>query len=250
MGPGRSRVLWAETAQLLLPVDCAGCGRPDVALCRRCRAALAAPARRLPRVGGGPGTPTVWTCLDYDEPVSGVLSAWKERGRHDVTAALAAPLALAVRAAVQARPPPLSAVLLVPVPSTRRSRRRRGGNGLRDLARLAAAAARADGTGRTSAPVGTLAALRHGRAVVDQAGLTAEERRANVSGALAVRRSSVRAVAGATVLVVDDIVTTGSTLAEAARVLAAAGANVLGAATVAATPRRRHPRVGVGAGWG
>lgn len=252
MGSGRSGAVLAATAQLLLPVECAGCACPDAALCARCRTGLAAPARRLPLDVGPAGTPQVpvWTCLDYGEPVSGVLSAWKERGRHDVAVALAAPLATAVRAALEAGPPPAPAVLLVPVPSTRRSRRRRGADGPRTLAGLAAVRVRADPPPARAVRVSALAALRHARAVADQAGLAAGERHANLSGALAVRRSRRRAVEGAAVLVIDDIVTTGSTLAEACRALAAAGAHVLAAATVAATPRRGPPRVGVGAGWG
>jgi predicted amidophosphoribosyltransferase len=251
MGAGRTWTLLSATAQLLLPVECAGCARPDVALCGRCRQELAAPARRLPPVAGSSGTPPgqVWTCLDYGEPVSGVLSAWKEGGRHDVAAALAAPLALAVQAALEATAPPPD-VLIVPVPSTRRSRRRRGADGPLTLARLAALRLRDDAPSGPAVRVSTLAALRHGRAVADQAGLAAGERRANLSGALAVRRSCRRGVDGAAVLVVDDIVTTGSTLAEACRALTAAGAHVLAAATVAATPRRSPPRVGVAAGWG
>jgi predicted amidophosphoribosyltransferase len=48
----------------------------------------------------------------------------------------------------------------------------------------------------------------------------------------------VRRVAATRVLLVDDVVTTGATLREAARVLRASGAHVIGAVTVAATPRR------------
>jgi predicted amidophosphoribosyltransferase len=88
--------------------------------------------------------------------------------------------------------------------------------------------------------------LRQTRRVADQSTLTATERLANLAGALtASRPASVR---GRRLLIVDDVITTGATLAEAARALRAAGADVLAVAVVAATIRDRdhlhplHPR--------
>lgn len=71
--------------------------------------------------------------------------------------------------------------------------------------------------------------------MADQSGLNVAQRAANLAGALAVRRP----VAGLEVVVVDDVMTTGATLVEAARALRAGGAQVRGAAVVAATRRRR-----------
>jgi predicted amidophosphoribosyltransferase len=76
--------------------------------------------------------------------------------------------------------------------------------------------------------------LRPRRAVADQAGLGSAGRAANLQGALV----AVRPLAGRAVVIVDDLVTTGATLADAARALLVAGASVHGAATVAATQRR------------
>lgn len=76
--------------------------------------------------------------------------------------------------------------------------------------------------------------------VADQAGLDAAARRRNLTEALRVGRPAAAArvrASGAVTVLVDDLVTTGSSLAEAARVLRAAGLPVLGAATVAATVR-------------
>jgi predicted amidophosphoribosyltransferase len=75
--------------------------------------------------------------------------------------------------------------------------------------------------------------LAPARAVADQAGLTTRERAANLAGAL-----RATGVAGLPVVVVDDVMTTGATLVEAARALAAGGHPVAGAAVVAATRRR------------
>ncbi|MFD7735507.1 ComF family protein [Kitasatospora phosalacinea] len=80
--------------------------------------------------------------------------------------------------------------------------------------------------------------LRHSRPVADQAGLGAAERRRNLDGALAVPARVAPRLAGHRLVLVDDLVTTGASLAEAARALRAAGCPPRAAATVAATARR------------
>jgi predicted amidophosphoribosyltransferase len=71
------------------------------------------------------------------------------------------------------------------------------------------------------------------RAAADQRGLGRAERLENLRGGMLARRAE-----GIRVVIVDDVVTTGATLLEAARALRAAGAVVVGAATIAATPLR------------
>ena len=76
--------------------------------------------------------------------------------------------------------------------------------------------------------------LRATGTAADQRGLRSADRERNVRGSM--RARTPRALEGRRVLLVDDVVTTGATLREAARALAAAGATVVGAATVASTP--------------
>jgi predicted amidophosphoribosyltransferase len=83
-----------------------------------------------------------------------------------------------------------------------------------------------------------LPVLRQRRPVADQASLSAAQRTANLAGALGVPPRFVPLITGASVVIMDDLVTTGATLAEAARAVRAAGGLVTGAATVAATGRR------------
>ncbi|WP_460459483.1 ComF family protein, partial [Angustibacter peucedani] len=83
-----------------------------------------------------------------------------------------------------------------------------------------------------------LAGLRHARVVAEQSGLDVVRRAQNLRGALEVAPGWRARLAGREVLVVDDVLTSGATLLEAARALEEGGAVVRGAVTVAATPRR------------
>ncbi len=133
-------------------------------------------------------------------------------------------------------------VILVPVPSATAAVRERGFDA---TAALAKRAVRRLSAGR---PVRTVGLLAQHRGLADQSGLDAAERSANLRGGLRLRRSGrfprrwgtaagVRPD-GPALVVVDDLVTTGASLTEAARCLAEAGFEVLGAATVSATVRR------------
>lgn len=103
---------------------------------------------------------------------------------------------------------------------------------MRDLA-----AAALTGLDRSEACL--LDGLRLGRSVVDQSTLGMRDRHANLGGAMTVLPSARALVRGASCVVVDDVVTSGSTIAEAARVLRWAGADQVAAATALATPLRR-----------
>jgi predicted amidophosphoribosyltransferase len=221
----------------VLPVDCAGCGRPDTDLCRSCLAVLTAPALPVARlVGAEPGAweplqLPLYAVAEFGGSARSALVAWKDRGRADLTPVVAAAVAhalSAVTAATGPRPGSPGPVLVLAVPSSRSAVRRRGS----DL--VPAAAARAvRRRGRADMVAGRL--LRHSGRSRDQSGLGVTQRSENVAG----RIRCGSAVLGRPVILVDDVVTTGATLAEAARSVRAAGGVVLGAATVAAT-RRRH----------
>lgn len=231
-----------DLADLALPDGCAGCAAPGPALCPLCATVLCGRARPAWPTPVPAGLPQPWAVADYAGPARAAVLAHKEEGRRALVVPLGASLATAVAAAIGARE---ATVLLVPAPSRPAAVRARGDDPTRRLARRAATVLR-----RTGAPVRVLPALRGARGLADQAGLDAAARAANLTGALRVVAGGEQLVAGRAVVVVDDVVTTGATLAECARCLRAAGAVVLGAATVAATSRRTVPGVSPGVTWG
>lgn len=215
---------------LVLPRACAGCRAPGRPLCPACRTDLAgppAPAWPSPRPAG---LPTPWAGAPYDGSARRAIVAYKERGRWE----LARPLGEALARAVVAASAPGARLWVAPVPSRRGAVRRRGHDPPVALARSAVGELRR--RGRSARLVN---ALRHRRRVADQAGLSAGERAANLAGALFVPAAYRDAVGQRSVIVVDDVITTGATVAEAARALRAAEAQVEAAAVVAATRRLR-----------
>ena len=159
-----------------------------------------------------------------------MLLAYKERGATELRKPLATAIALSVQAVVDGAA--AGAVVLVPVPSTSAARRARGCDVVLDLAKYAARVVRA-----TGCRAWVVTALRHSRAVADSAGLSSEQRAANLAGALVARPGAATLLRRAPVVLVDDLVTTGVTLAEAARALRDVGVTPLAAATVASTER-------------
>jgi ComF family protein len=115
--------------------------------------------------------------------------------------------------------------LLVPVPLHASKRRERGFN---QSERIARAALR-----HLESRVDMASVLKRHRATHSQVGLTREERIANMRDAF--RVIDPAHVKGCTIIVVDDVMTTGTTVSECARVLKKAGAERVFAATVART---------------
>jgi predicted amidophosphoribosyltransferase len=168
-----------------------------------------------------------------------MVTAYKDEGRRDCRPVLAALLAASVDASIAASPV-LRQVLLrgngplliVPVPSSARSRRARGGSPLLALSRDAV-------SGWLAGEALVADALRLRRPVADQAGLSAHARMVNLEHAMEARPGWESSLTGAHCVVVDDVLTTGATVVEACRALRGAGAGTVVAATAFATARRR-----------
>jgi predicted amidophosphoribosyltransferase len=204
---------------LVLPLDCGGCGAPSTRWCAACAGQLAVkpdqPHLITPRVD--PGVP-VLSLGRYAGTRREAIVAVKEHGRAD----LIAPLALALHSGLErlltwgviATP-----LTLVPAPTRRSAARRRGGDPVTRMAR--AATVGLDG-------VAVIQALQLRGLVRDSVGLSGADRQRNIAGHVKVNKP----VAG-DVLVVDDIVTTGATASESVRVLHIAGAHVAGVLAIA-----------------
>ena len=210
-----------DALALALPISCAGCDLPDRNLCTECRASLFADLQyrelfdeesrqRLP----------LWFAMELGEPLSDVLHHFKEKGRTSVTKHLATPLKDAMKAMFKQVPHESSDPInwVVP-PSSRASFHQRGYSPIGMLA--------------TAAGVRPQKLLTINRRRADQSQLGRMERFRNMKGVY----KATPAAKGTRVILVDDVLTTGATLLECARALRAGGAEVLGAAVLAYTPK-------------
>jgi predicted amidophosphoribosyltransferase len=225
---------WRDAASdLLLGGRCAGCDRPGRRLCPTCAAACVPVVRAAwpdPTPPGllEPAPVLPIAAARYEGRIRELVVAAKEHGRFGLVRPLGRLLAASVESALGRLD--LTGGVLVPMPSAPAVVRQRGHDAVLGLTRVAAARLR-----RRGHDVRVRPALRTVRAVRDQAGLSAAARAVNLDGALRAGRDVGR---GAPVLIVDDVITTGASAAEAARALRAVGGCPVAVATVAATPRR------------
>jgi len=229
------RALAAELLDFFLPAVCVGC-RDHLPLecsaelvCSACRTRLRGPPwPRCRRCGFpvGSGVLAADTCFECAEwgpelsaasfavvlrpPANALVHGLKYGGWSGLA------MLMGERMAQSAIPRELAyeGYLIAPVPTTRRRARRRGYNQARLLAETIA--------DRVDMPL--IDALERRQDGSSQVGLHPAERRANVKRAFTVRANARATLTGARVLLVDDVLTTGSTAMEAARPLVQAGA--------------------------
>ena len=159
-------------------------------------------------------TPT-YSSMRYNSIASHILLAAKEDGVKEADNFLLEALGYSIRSFLTSRN---SRFTIVPVPSSNWATRKRGRDFMMEIASKLG--------GAEAIPVQNL--LRHNRRIADQSGLSAPRRERNVSGAMSV---IARAKSPRNVILLDDLVTTGSTLNEAVRALRHSGISVLGAIT-------------------
>lgn len=203
--------------ELFLPAACAACREAPASgrgLCGACAAGLPdrGPVLAVPRERQAP--PTV-VAGAYDGVLAEVLNEYKERGRRELAPALSGLLREAVSAVAEQVP----GAVLVPIPATRAARRERG----------------FDHVGALCRPIGPVRRCLRSRPRPDSVGLSPQQRRRQARRSLVAVPARVAALAasGRPAVLVDDIVTTGATLAAAAAALRSAGVPVPAAVAVA-----------------
>jgi predicted amidophosphoribosyltransferase len=209
---------------LILPLECGGCGAPGTRWCDACAIELSVPADRPhvinPRVD--PQAP-VFALGRYAGARRQVILAMKEHGRGDLVAPLSRALAIGVHRLMvwgMVETP----LTIVPAPTRRSAARRRGGDPVTRIARSAVTAV----PGRPEITV--VQALRMRAFARDSVGLGTAARERNIAGRVLLRGARPRTE----VVLVDDVVTTGATARESVRMLRAAGVRVAAVLAIAA----------------
>ena len=203
--------------EVLFPKQCPFCGKviPGKArCCEGCEPAL--PWLKTP--WDLPGLDGLFAPFSYEGAAENAVRQLKFQGKTGRARSLAPYLTDSLKGA--------RFDCIVPVPMYRKGLRKRGYNQAALLARFLG-----EETGMPVCP-----ALRKRRDTAQQHDLRARERRINLKDAYRVRKGV--SLEGKSVLLCDDVVTTGSTLLEAAQTLRKAGAARVYAVTVCKTVRR------------
>ena len=218
-----ARRLGDRLLDLAFPARCPGCGREGAPICDRCLPALfgrlARPAGTLIGLPSEIPPPIVqleW-CGAFEGVIRTSLHGLKYSGERRLASVLGAAIAERWRHAGA------GGDVLVPVPIHRERQRQRGYDQAVLLAKSAGAA--------LGMPVA--ACLERTRATTAQYHLDRPERAANVARAFRVKRGAEWSIAGRWAVLVDDVATTGSTLASCAHALLHGGAVAVSAITVA-----------------
>jgi ComF family protein len=236
--PGRFRTrqaLWAGV-DLLFPPQCAGCGQAGHRFCAACESRVATLSPPVCETCGHPveqpgrcllclsGTRPIGplaglrSAAFFEGPLQSAIHSLKYKG--DIILADT----LALRLARVPLDTPLAGCLVVPVPLGEARLKSRGYNQAALLAR-----GYAELCGLRCAPN----AARRWRETGTQVGLSPAERQANVAGAF---EGNARMAGGRTIILVDDVCTTGATLSACAAALIAAGATAVRGLTLSRTP--------------
>ena len=206
-------------AELIFPSRCIGCSQLGISICSLCRKSWH-PHIYYREISVLDKSYPVVSAVQYSPIASKVLLGAKESNLSAADNLLATAISHALTSFIKN----YGGGDLVGIPSRRSATRKRGRNFMIEIAKSVAA------TQSTQ----SFDILQHTRSVRDQSQLDAQARTHNIAGAFCVSlKSSKSATLGNTqpLIIVDDLITTGATLAEAIRALRTAGFAVIGAVT-------------------
>ena len=199
-------MLSLSLVDLLFPSRCAVCDRSGKNLCSDCNSLLLIDPREHLVAGI-----SVHTVTKYSEATSKLLVALKDKGQ----SALVVELAQMLQPVVTNLPISESVTYLVPAPSRPENFSKRGFHPMLLLAKEIS---------KKHPSLVVLNCLYFSRSVQDQVGLSQFERIENLRSSMQLNQQ----VAGKICYLLDDVVTTGATALEAARVLRLGGATLTG----------------------
>ena len=214
---------------LFLDSSCIGCGISSQDICQECEIDLAAHPEQIMGENF-----KIFASLIYGKTESRIVLAAKEDGNRLARRILANAITKSITELLRGYRKH-GEIILVPIPSAASAIRRRGGEFLQPIIREVVSNLQQDNPGFV---IASAQVLRINRRVKDQSKLSESERVANLRFAFELTGKLPRSP----IVLVDDVVTTGSTLREAYRALQERNLTVLGAVTACASGRRMRIR--------
>jgi len=194
-----------ELSQLIFPQRCIGCMQLGPTICSQCRLSWHPHIYRT-----HVDSLLVTSSILYSPIAARILVAAKESNQRSADILIID----AIRHILENNKGDTANLTFIPMPSSKNAMRKRGRNFMEFVCE--------------ELDISYSNILFHQRRVQDQSGLNAQERRLNLVGAFALEKS-VRIYGD--IVLIDDVVTTGSTLREARRALSAGGLQVSAAIT-------------------
>jgi predicted amidophosphoribosyltransferase len=213
--------LMSDLKYLLFPTRCFGCRDLGYSICSNCRKLWNPHIYKSTIVDLA-----VYSAIPYSPVAKNILLAAKEQSIKSADQLVRSAMAASLQVLFQKYPNSA----LVPIPSAPASNRRRGRDFINEMAIFVA----------KDMGVGVLQLLEQQRLVRDQSKLNIASRRENLAMALSIKPQLRGNYSSESVVILDDLVTTGSTINEANRALTKAGFKVQAAATACVALRRRE----------